>query len=253
MCTVTWAQRPDGYDLVSNRDERHTRLAAHPPAVHTRDGVRYIAPVDGEFGGSWIAVNEYGLSCCLLNVYPEGYTVDPSGFTSRGRLVVELMGSRSVGDVSVSLATMDLSQFQPFMLAVLEPGSPAIVLRWDGEACRVVAIGNIFAPLVSSSWEFERVVATRSRLFADMVRESGRLDLETLEQFHRSHAPERGPESVCMHRDDASTVSLSIVSVRSDSIEFRYEAGPPCESFEYETVTLARRMHGAPVLNGARA
>jgi hypothetical protein len=49
-----------------------------------------------------------------------------------------------------------------------------------------------------------------------------------LQRFHRSHLPERGPFSVCMHRPEAETQSLSMVQVGADGAVLEYAAGSPC-------------------------
>ena len=70
MCTVSWVHQPGGYHLLSNRDEKRTRGTASAPALVERGGVRFIAPIDADFGGTWIAANEFGISLCLLNGDP---------------------------------------------------------------------------------------------------------------------------------------------------------------------------------------
>ena len=60
MCTLSWLTTEAGYSVFCNRDERKTRPVAVPPAILRTGGVAYIAPIDPEGGGSWIAVNEQG-------------------------------------------------------------------------------------------------------------------------------------------------------------------------------------------------
>lgn len=67
MCTVSWLHKAKGYVLLCNRDERHTRKPALGPRISERNGISFIAPVDGDHGGSWIGVNQFGLTLCLLN------------------------------------------------------------------------------------------------------------------------------------------------------------------------------------------
>ena len=50
MCTVSWSRNDRGYHLLVNRDEKRTRGAAFAPQVMERGGVRYIAPIDRDFG-----------------------------------------------------------------------------------------------------------------------------------------------------------------------------------------------------------
>ncbi len=59
-----------GYRLWFNRDELRSRGPEVPPRVEqTPEGMRYIAPSDSDAGGTWIAVNELGITVCLLNGY----------------------------------------------------------------------------------------------------------------------------------------------------------------------------------------
>src|ERR1051326_3966193 len=67
VCTVSWTHQPGGYHLLCNRDEKRTRGAARAPELRLIGGTRCISPADSDFGGTWIAVNEWGLTLCLLN------------------------------------------------------------------------------------------------------------------------------------------------------------------------------------------
>jgi hypothetical protein len=84
MCTVTWLPRPDGYQLLCNRDERDSRQPALGPRLHEQNGVKYIAPVDGDHGGSWIGTNEFGMSLCLLNRVGDVESDGNRDYISRG-------------------------------------------------------------------------------------------------------------------------------------------------------------------------
>ena len=67
MCTISWLHEPDGHQLLCNRDEKHERLQALGPKVECREDLAFIAPIDRNYSGTWVAVNEYGVSLCLLN------------------------------------------------------------------------------------------------------------------------------------------------------------------------------------------
>src|SRR6516165_698509 len=103
MCTVSWVHQRGGYHLLCNRDEKLTRGTAFAPALIERGGVRFIAPIDADFGGTWLAVNEFGISLCLLN--GDAGTA-PSGATprrSRGLLLRELAWASSGGECALWL------------------------------------------------------------------------------------------------------------------------------------------------------
>lgn len=255
MCTVSWAATAEGYELFCNRDERRTRRAAHAPAERTSRGVRFIAPTDAEAGGTWLAANEYGLTLCLLNRYPEGEA--PAGeFKSRGLLLPGLMGLRDPFEVMRAVTRGGLSQFQPFTLLALAPGAPPNAACWTGRRLLVCEEGaDSLMPLTSSSFNGAEVVRARRELFRRMTEGPTNCPAETLTRFHHSHEPEPGPLSVCMHRPDASTVSFSRVKVNSGSVEFYYQPGPPCAGDKGVCVSLARaqriksRWHEAELWN----
>src|SRR6516164_3683599 len=129
MCTVTWLREDGGYHLFCNRDEKLTRQPALPPRLGVREGVRYLAPIDGDFGGTWIATNEFGVSLCLLNGTSGPR---PAVVRSRGLLVLDLASSRSLTEVANSIGGGDLSLYAPFTLTALSHSEPAMVIEWNG-------------------------------------------------------------------------------------------------------------------------
>src|SRR6516225_12282164 len=134
MCTVTWLREEGGYHLFCNRDEKLTRKPALPPQLGVRDGVRYLAPIDGDFGGTWIATNEFGVSLCLLNGALLNGTGGPrpAVVRSRGLLLLDLISSRSLEEVVNTVEATDLTLYASFTLAALSPGEPAMVIEWNG-------------------------------------------------------------------------------------------------------------------------
>lgn len=242
MCTVSWAATAEGYELLCNRDERRTRKAAHAPTVRTSRGVRFLAPADAEAGGTWIAANEYGLTLCLLNRYPEGEPQAAGGFKSRGLLVPDLISLRDPAEAVRAVARGGLSQFHPFTLLALTPVAPPAAACWTGHRLLVCDDDGdaSLMPLTSSSFNSAEVVRERMKLFRRMAAGSMNPSAEMLTRFHRSHEPGPGPLSVCMHRPDASTVSFSRVKVNNGSVEFYYQPGPPCAGARGARVSLPR-------------
>jgi len=227
MCTVSWIHQDDGYHLLCNRDELHTRKPALPPRVLERSDVRFIAPIDGDHGGSWIGVNEFGLSLCLLNRYQDGEPSVIGSKKSRGLLLAGLMDAPGRADVHNCILETDLSRFQPFTLVALEPQKKALLVHWTGRECVSDLDGEGAMPLTSSSYDSVGVAESRQHCFERLGGGSGRT-AELLARFHASHEPMRGPYSTCMHRDDARTVSFSWIRVAAGKIEFCYHPVSPC-------------------------
>lgn len=230
MCTVSWLHHDGGYDLFCNRDEQRTRSAALAPRLHTQRGVRFIAPIDGDFSGTWVGVNEFGLSLCLLNRYQDAVSTSHEAPTSRGLLLMELLDAASREDVLAHLRAMGLSRFRPFTLLALEIARPAMIARWDGRALAMDSNGDAAMPLTSSSFDTARVIASRTAYFKRLAAASGRVDAAVLEQFHASHFPTAGAQSVCLHRADAQTASFSHIRVTPGQIDFTSHAAAPCEA-----------------------
>lgn len=239
MCTVTWVRRPDGYDLLCNRDERTTRLPATGPETRELRGLRYISPLDGNFGGTWITVNELGVTLCLLNAYGDDIVPEPpQGWTSRGLLLADLADSEDAQDARRRILDRDLSVFRPFVLLIAAPHWSPTQVRWTGQSLEMD--GTVRPPIVSSGGDERGARDARREQLDELMATARRPNLSMLESYHRSHEPSRGPLSVCVHADDAATMSLSVVSVREAMIAFRYEAGSPCERGTPEEVAFAR-------------
>jgi hypothetical protein len=210
-------------------------LIAFPPKVHTVNDVSFIAPIDADAGGTWMGVNMFGVSVCLLNGFGH-VNQQRTDYVSRGALVMSLLDVSSGNVAQKKIAKMDLAEFRPFSLVVLDPQQPVLSWVWDGVDVRLGT--DISGPLISSSFRLNDVAEHRQRLYQH-------LDIQqtkALESFHRSHAPEAGPYSVCMHRDDAHTVSLSRVVVSQALVNFYYAPGPPCETEFHQPVSLPRNF-----------
>ncbi|MEL6822424.1 MAG: NRDE family protein, partial [Calditrichota bacterium] len=149
MCTVSWLNNSDGYDLFFSRDELRTRSIALPPEIHLSESMPYIAPIDPDGGGTWIAVNSSGVCLFLLNNYQSSYMPTAVSRKSRGLICDALIHHKSSIDVEDHLMTLDLQAYQPFSFGIIEPEKSCAVFNWDGKQLnrRISAT----SPLASSS------------------------------------------------------------------------------------------------------
>lgn len=229
MCTLTWFGQPGGYQLFFNRDERRTRRPAHPPESATAGATRYLSPRDGDFGGSWICVNERGLTLCLLNGHSADDPSEPAeGFSSRGELPTALIDRPSLTDVSSGLRDRRLDRFRAFVLAGFAADGSTASWDWRGGRLGQHASIDSSAPLISSSFDSLEVRRHRAELYARMRLQHFDDPEEFHLAYHESHAPERGPHSPCMHRPDGETVSFSWIKVGPEGICFHYSPHSPC-------------------------
>lgn len=226
MCTISWSEQPSGLHVLFNRDESKQRSRAEPPQVCTHGAeTSVIYPKDPDGGGTWFAVNERGMAVGLLNFY-QGRL--PKGrLTSRGNIVKEAAALASVDEVRDYIRHLPLEKYAPFSLLCFDHQADwkqVPLLRWTGRELQELTQTS---PLISSAFKFEEVQAIRLETYRRLIGDTNTSEAHFL-AFHCSHEPEKSAYSVCMHRDDASTVSLSQVIV-GERIRYRYWDGAPCE------------------------
>jgi len=224
MCTLTWTGGRGGYDLFFNRDELNTRAPEQPPTLAQRDGVKYVAPRDGDYGGTWLLANEFGLTICLLNDYVAAWRPSAAAIRlSRGHVVLGCATAPDHAGVIDALQRQPLERSAAFQLVAFSPEESPLVLNWNGVTLVPRAPSACVPPLSSSSFETSEVIARRSARFHTMVRSPLQPSVEELTTYHRQHERDDGAYSVLMRRPDAATRSITGVSVRRGNVGLHYE------------------------------
>ena len=222
MCTATWYKTSGRFDLFFNRDEQKTRQPALPPQIFEGKDTHYIAPIDGDSGGTWILVNQHGLALALLNHYTASATYTPKSPVSRGHLLTTLAHSRESSLVDSYLKTNPLSSYRPFLLLALQPDRPAQLWTWNGRHVRRNRSSDVLQPfLTTSSFRSQAVARKRRSLFQSVI-ETTSISPAALKNFHKTYLPDRTPYGICMQREDAETVSFTHIRVRPGYIELAY-------------------------------
>jgi hypothetical protein len=232
MCTLTYFLKDNGYELFFNRDEQRSRLLAKPPKLNKENGAIY--PIDPVGDGTWIAVSKNGLSLALLNNYQAPFN-DHYNIISRGQLILSLL--QIEGDMVKQLHKMDLQVFQPFQLCIF-PANLSInnqniyCVTWNGNELTQVDIDvKNDLPITSSGINFVEVSQKRKSRFEQLIDKSEPLSAQ-FKDFHFS-TEENGKHSVNMQRADAKTVSISHISVNSQSPTGSNSATECAVCFEY--------------------
>lgn len=226
MCTASWWFAPDGsYEVFFNRDERKDRVTGVAPRALRRDGVAFLAPLDGARGGSWFASNELGVTICLLNHYPTRETplVSADDAHTRGELVLRCAPAADVDGVLDLLERQELGLFRPFHLLALDLNGQSKLMTWDGRALEHT-VGGVEGPITSSSYQTDAVVEERRRAFSHLTGSAPPGGRPPLEIFHDQHDPSRGAHSVLMNRPDACTVSQLRARVSEGELRLTYRA-----------------------------
>ncbi len=253
MCTISWLFSSSGYHVFFNRDEQKTRPLAIPPSIRMENETQTIMPIDPKGNGTWCAVNEYGFTFALLNFY-QGRL--PKGrLNSRGKLVKACAGFDSIDNAISYLNSQNHAKIAPYSLLCFSPSnhgeSSALsslkagvrMIRWDGKILTDTGIETgQEGPLMSSSVNYEQVFASRLTVYREII--TSKSDSENLVsdflRLHASHSPERSAHSICMHRDEAHTVSFSHIEVGLSEVNFSYANGAPCEATVEKVASLKR-------------
>jgi hypothetical protein len=258
MCTVSFLPvSGGGYLLGTNRDESPRRGRAHAPAAHRLGARVVLMPRDPDAGGTWVAVDDLGRCLCILNgdlpaVPP------PSEAPSRGTLLLDMMSVSSSAAILHELQRRhrsgELVQ-KAFKLLVVDPGarpgegdSPAsaALIEWNGldEPTSRALQGPCV--LVSSSFDPEGVARRRELAFTPLATMSAgdtRALAEAQSRWHATHsaeAPDGDTYTVCMHREEAATVSYTAVRVDARRVRMDYRAGAPCGGAALERISVDR-------------
>jgi hypothetical protein len=237
MCSVSFLPHSRGFYLGMNRDESLQRLAAHPPAMSSRDGRVMLCPTEPG-GGTWIGVNDAGLCLALINWNEPGRDARPS--LSRGIVVPTLLAAAITEEVHTSLNALPTHDIAPFRLLAFAPRERAArEFRWDQHTLE--EIPHPWAPRhwFSSGHDEPRAQHERGAVARKAWQEAGAGRLPWLRRLHASHEPARGPFCFCMHRRDAATVSYTEVIVTPRTATMRYHDGPLCTA---PHPTTARRI-----------
>jgi len=228
MCTVTFIARQKGYCLGMNRDEKLMRKKGLPPKLRVLDGVKVLCPSEPG-GGTWIALNDSGTCLALINWYSVTKRVERNSI-SRGEVVKTVSAADSPDVVHSRLEDLPLKRINPFRLIGIFPASDEVAeWRWDLQ--RLTRMKHVWHTQQWASSGFDEPTAQRERgkTYQSALHQASAGRLDWLRRLHRSHGPEAGPFSTCMHRADAATVSYTEVTVSPRSAMMHYHAGTPCQ------------------------
>ena len=159
------------------------------------------------------------------------------GAETRGEVVNAVAAAGSAEAAQTKLDRLPLARINPFRLIGVLAGE-------------VVELRRVLKVLtrrrhpwrtrqwVSSGFDEAKAQRIRGRTFRESLRQKTAGSVDWLRRLHRSHAPEAGPFSICMHRADASTVSYTEIEVSGRGLVMRHQAGAPCEKTTMKRVSV---------------
>ncbi|NJK93768.1 MAG: NRDE family protein [Bacteroidales bacterium] len=227
MCTVTYIPptKKRGFILTSNRDEKEFRPTS-PPEIYRHFDIPVGFPRDAKAGGSWIAANENGRLCCLLNGAYIPHTKEPDYTRSRGNVLLQLATS----PLSVESFFMkdSLTNVEPFTIVTFEQKNATPVFTefvWDGKEKHFRELDKD-APYIWSSVTLysEEHRNIRNEWFNQFFQKSNNdISPEDVFGFHSGTHTNDNSINVIMQRDGGlKTVSITQVIPKEGKLLMRY-------------------------------
>jgi len=214
--------------LACNRDELWTRPAAMPPRLMQFGARQAVLPIDPQSNGTWVAENDAGLMCAVLNAR-RGWVSNraPLSLRSRGEIIPSLLHCSTITEAIEAAGGLEATRHGPFRLLMIDRSGGAEILS-DGRRVARRSWSLEWLPLMftSSGLGDELVESPRRELFDHMVT-FGECSRESQDAFHRHAWPDRQYLSVCMRRNDAGTRSYTVIETWGDAASIRYRAGAP--------------------------
>ncbi|EMY76076.1 NRDE protein [Leptospira weilii serovar Ranarum str. ICFT] len=239
MCTAIIYRNPDRkiFGIGFNRDESVKRKSSLAPTKLGSGPVFAMAPLDGDYGGTWIGANSSREIFCLLNFYEATLKLLRNP-TSRGLLVRSCLLNEVEPEL---LKSEDLANFYPFKLLKITLEKTEIFV-WNGKEFSVTSNADTFQILGSSFTQGLKAQVSRETIFQKNYLPDRPLDakqfLNVSKTFLTSHLPEKGALSPCMHRRDAHTVSKTEIVLQDNELTITYQEGQPCESPEPKVLNV---------------
>jgi len=229
MCTLSFLPNKDGYLVAMNRDEMKTRATALAPSAHHANSLSFLFPQEPS-GGTWIAANSRGNLLALMNANAPDNGALPSKLISRGEIIPALLHEHTPQPMEQALNALLQPGLYPFRLFAIFPATREI-FQWTWNGARLTSRPHewIRNHWFSSSRSDSRAETERGRACEMSWHPDTPDALAWLRSLHSSHIPDAGAFSLCVHREDAATVSYTEVESSDRELRMSYLSGNPCE------------------------
>lgn len=228
MCTVTYIPETAGrgFILTSNRDEKSFRPTV-PLEIYSMDSTKVCFPKDARAGGSWIAMNNKGRLCCLLNGAFKAHQKMHYHTRSRGTVLIGFASTQM--NVSDYFNSEDLSVVEPFTIIVVEQEKGRVTgmfeFVWDGNKKHVRKPD----PMKPALWSSVTLYSAENRKhrkewFSNFLEShNGSLTPEKVFEFHAgTHTTDHSVNLVMEREGGLKTVSITQVTTYNDIFVMTY-------------------------------
>ncbi len=212
--------------LTSNRDERVFRPTL-PPVIGWLNDIKVAFPTDTKAGGSWIAINENGRTCCLLNGAYAAHQKQEHHTRSRGQIVLELASSRL--DEVTFFQSIELKNVEPFTMVTIQQECKQVVrlseFVWDGNQKHFRELDKTTAYIWSSATLYSEKNRHERKLWFDaFIAKSGDdVSPEKILDFHTAkHSKDHSLNLIMKRKGGLRTVSVTQVTGQNSTTRMQY-------------------------------
>ena len=254
VCTLALYFRCfDAYPILvaANRDEHFDRPSAPPALLEGEPPI--IAGKDLRAGGTWLGVNELGLTVGILNRRINGDALPATVARSRGALCMELLHLNSAQEAR-QLIEADRYRYNPFTIVFADLKNAYVAYNDETKIINQVLQPGLH--VFSSAVEFDLNSAKAKRAherFASLINPLSQNSkqpkewLPPLQNILSDHSQSDGSDNpgdaICVHRDAYGTVSSSVIFLSQARSRFEtfHCLGAPCRnSFDSEIILQVR-------------
>ncbi len=221
MCTLTYLPLDDGFIFTHNRDERMDRPTSREFQTRKLGTQTLYYPEDLEAHGSWIAFSDKGTAACLMNGGSKPHIRMESYRKSRGLVVLESFGFKSVKDFH---SNYDFEDIEPFTLLIRSAGEFFKVVH-DEDETTIEAQDPLTRNIWSSTTLYTKEVRNkRERWFEQWLQENHEPSPENIRKFHSSAGEGDTANDLVMSRWGLlKTLSITQISLQGDLASLVYE------------------------------
>jgi uncharacterized protein with NRDE domain len=240
MCTVSYIppRQEEGFILTSSRDERAYRETI-PPACYLDGEISLCYPKDSKAGGSWIAINNQGRLCCLLNGGFEAHVKKSTYRKSRGLVLLGVCAY--LGKAEDYFSKEDLSDIEPFTIITIDQSDRKISdfreFVWDGNK-KYFKILNINQTYMWSSVTLYSPEnrTQRKQWFSDFLNSNAlNMSAEKVLTFHSAkHTDDKANNLLMAREGELRTVSITQILQEKTGSRMIYK--DLIKNFQTETV-----------------
>lgn len=220
MCFVALHRHQGSLYIISNRDENIGRKVAKPPAIVSIAPYEAVMPLDGEAGGTWVAVRNDGVTAVLFNGALRAHQKTDQHTQSRGFIIPRLLRYAQPIDF---LTYVDLQHTEPFSL-LLAINAAAWLYRWDGITLIEKTLDTTESPCWSSATLYtEEQAGMRRSEWLNWLKSQAGNQRPSFEEFVQLSKNAPAEDSIFMQRSNGlQTVSSTIIQIEEGHAAITY-------------------------------